>query len=389
MVPSTSNCTDSVPPKSSTKHLYLDTLHYVMTTNLYDAHRQWAIRPKDERFESLQAIYDFTKKRKHASEEQVLRLNETKLHVTPQGSIAVNGSSEPAEFSNWAFGQLSTALGAPAKYLRTLPAEMARDCLQYGLDISDQQCKLLIRVDSAYSQGIPDRWASAFTGPKYGRIWDADVLESLASSVENSPWHVPPARPSQDSENSGLYASDHDMFVFMVNDENPVEIGNAKLGRGFFCWNSETGASTFGLTTFLYNYVCGNHIVWGAEQVQELKIIHRSHAPDRFYTQALPTLNRYVENRALSDDIKDSVGRAMNQRIGNTLEETLDWFKAKPFTKKEVINAWDTGLTEGEDVRNVWGIVQGLTAYARDMPHCDKKVNLERRAGKLLLAAAA
>lgn len=360
-----------------------------MSTNLYDAHRQWAIRPEDERFENLQALYDFTRSRKHASEEQVRRLYQTELCVTPERAIAVNGKSEPAELSNWAFGQLSTMLGAPAKYLRTLPAEMARDCLQYSLDRSDQKCKLLIREHSTDDKGTSNRYASAFTGPNYGRIWDSDVLEGLVSSVENSSWHVPPARPNQDSENSGLYASDHDMFVFLVNAENPVEVGNAKLGRGFFCWNSETGASTFGLTTFLYNYICGNHIVWGAEQVEELKIIHRSHAPDRFYTQALPTLNRYVENRALDDNIKDSVHQAMNQRIGNTLEETLDWFQAKPFTRKEVTKGWETGLTGGEDVRNVWGMVQGLTAYARDMPHCDKKVNLERRAGKLLPAASA
>jgi len=34
-----------------------------------------------------------------------------------------------------------------------------------------------------------------------------------------------------ESENSGLYASDRDMFIFMVNDDNPVEVGNAKHGR--------------------------------------------------------------------------------------------------------------------------------------------------------------
>ncbi|MFH1891881.1 MAG: hypothetical protein ABIK83_04280 [Candidatus Zixiibacteriota bacterium] len=177
------------------------------------------------------------------------------------------------------------------------------------------------------------------------------------------------------------------MFVFLVNDEEPVEIGNSKLGRGFFCWNSETGSATFGLTTFLYNYICGNNIVWGAEQVEGLKIIHRSHAPYNFRTQALPVLNRFTEDKAVGHDVLKTVDRAMNHRIGSTLEETLDWFKTKPFTKQEVINAWSIGNSEGEDVRNVWGMVQGLTAYARDMPHCDKKVNLERRAGALLAHA--
>lgn len=355
-----------------------------MPTNLYDAHRQWAYRPKDERFGSLDDLYDFTRNRKLSSAEKTTSLSSIALSATEQGALTVNGNSQPAELSHWAFGQLSTQIGAPAKYLRTLPTEMARDCMQYGLRNSPLESKILTRADSPYSIGGNGRTAAAFTGPKYGRIWDADVLENLIPALESTSWHTPPARSSQGSENSGLYASDHDMFVFMVNDENPVEVGNARLGRGFFCWNSETGSSTFGLTTFLYNYICGNHIVWGAEDVQELKIIHRSHAPTRFYDQALPILNRFVEDKSLDNSIKDKVGLAMVQPVGATLEETLNWFKNKPFTKKEITNAWETGMAEGEDVRNTWGIVQGLTAYARDMPHCDKRVNLERRAGQLL-----
>jgi hypothetical protein len=156
------------------------------------------------------------------------------------------------------------------------------------------------------------------------------------------------------------------------------------LGRGFFCWNSETGSATFGLTTFLYNYVCANHIVWGAEQVNGLKIIHKKQAPDRFYGEAIPILNRFVENRSLDDNIKSLAYNAMNQRIGTSVEDTLAWFKDRPFTKKEVTNAWQTGMAEGEDVTSLWGMIQGLTASAREITYADKKVDLERRAGALL-----
>lgn len=172
----------------------------------------------------------------------------------------------------------------------------------------------------------------------------------------------------------------------MVNDENPVEVGNAKLGRGFFCWNSETGSATFGLTTFLYNYVCGNHVIWGAEDVAELKIIHRNHAPDRFYSEALPILNRFVENRMFGDRVKDTIGHAMSLPVGDTMEKALEWFKDRLFTNKEVGEAWNTGISEGEDVKTVWGMIQGFTAYARTLSHTDKRVNLERRAGALLAA---
>ena len=36
-----------------------------------------------------------------------------------------------------------------------------------------------------------------------------------------------------------------------------------------------------------------------------------------------------------------------------------------------------------------WDIVNGVTAYARSVPHTDDRVNLEKRAGKLMEIATA
>jgi len=352
-----------------------------MGSNLYAAHRQWAVRPPDERFPNLEALREFTKFRKTASLEFHRDLQQIKVSVSPEEAIAINGSSEPAIVSNWAFGQLCSSVGAPARYLRTLPPEIVLECLNHGLNRSDRECKLLIRHVQPEGEVHAERWAAALTGPEYGRIWDADVVDTLSGAIEGSSWHPPLA---YGREPGGLYASDRDMFVFMVSDENSVEIGNARLGRGFFCWNSETGSATFGLTTFLYNYVCGNHIVWGAEQIEELRIIHRNRALNRFYSDAIPVMNRFIENRSLEDAIKDSVSRAMERRIGDSPDEILKRLQPQQFTKGEIEKAWAYGTTEGEDVRTAWGLVQGLTAFARNIPHIDKRVNLERRAGALL-----
>lgn len=354
-----------------------------MATNLYDAHKQWAIRTPDESFSNLEELYKFTNDRKRYSKQEIKPIDQINLFITPYDAIAMNGNSPPAMLSNWAFGQLCRIIGAPGKYLRTLPAEMARDCLQYGINNSSDSCRILTREEFPEDNGDSNLWASALTSQSYGRIWDADVIENLDMALQGTGWHLP---PSKSSGRSGLYASDRDMFAFMINDENPIEVEGAKLGRGFFCWNSETGASTFGLTTFLYNYICDNHIVWGADQIQELKIYHRKYAFDRFHDYAIPALNRFVDNKSFDDNVKDSVYRAMNTRIGNNLEDVLKWFKDRPFTRNEVTNAWESGNTAGEDVRTAWGIVQGLTNHAQDIPFIDKKVNLERRAGALLVA---
>ncbi|MFZ1683732.1 MAG: hypothetical protein WAU88_06325 [Candidatus Zixiibacteriota bacterium] len=353
-------------------------------TNLYDAHNQWLERPPDERFPDLNALYCFVKGRRERSSEEARQLRHVALVTTPDGAIAVNGETPPAYLTNWAFSQLAINVGAPAKYLRTLPPDMVRDCLRHGLDRSGERCKLLLRSDP-FGHGSGERLtAAAFTSPTYGRIWDSDVIESLMHALEGTGWHVPPAHPSHGNSNAGLYASDRDMFAFFVNDDHPVAVGDATLGRGFFLWNSETGAATFGLTTFLYNYVCGNHIVWGADQVSELRIVHRHRAPDRLYRDALPILNRFVEETAVSDRVRYTVERAMAIKISGAAGEVLDWFSSKPFTKFEVVAGYQAGLNAGDDVSTVWGMVQGLTAAARTLPHTDARVNLERRAGSLL-----
>lgn len=353
-----------------------------MTTILVDAHKQWAKRPPDERFKTLDSLLEFTGKRKQRALEEVHNLRELRLHATHGGGMFLNGHIPHAALTNWSFSQLCQAVKAPAGYLRSLSANMAVQCLEYGMGKNGGEAKLLVRKVGAsdHDESGLGNCLAAFTSPTYGRIWDHDVVSELLEAVRGTNWHPPESK----SGSAGLYTSDRDMFVFLINDENPIEVGNARLGKGFFLWNSETGSATFGLTTFLYNYICGNHIVWGAEEVRELKIVHRTRALSRFYSEAIPVLNRFVENSNLDDRIKLTIERAMEDRIGDTLEEVSVSMKQLPFTRSEIAAAWNTGLAENENVATRWGLMQGITAYARRLPFADKRVSLERRAGTLL-----
>ncbi|SYZ71968.1 conserved hypothetical protein [Candidatus Zixiibacteriota bacterium] len=95
-------------------------------------------------------------------------------------------------------------------------------------------------------------------------------------------------------------------------------------------------------------------------------------------------MNKLIENRNLDDMVRDTAIRAMGERIAGTPEEIFKRLQASQFTKGQIDKAWNYGIAEGEDVTMTWGIVQGLTAYARELPFIDKRVNLERRAGALL-----
>lgn len=353
-----------------------------MSTILVDAHKQWVKRPPDERFESLGAVLEFTGKRKRNALEETHSLRNLRLHATHGGGMFLNGHIPHAALTNWSFSQLCQSVKAPAGYLRSLSAGMAVQCLEYGMARNAGEAKLLLRRNDARDSDESNfgNAVSAFTSPTFGRIWDYDVISELLEAVKDTNWHPPDSKAGT----AGLYASDRDMFVFLVNDEHQIEVGNARLGKGFFLWNSETGSATFGLTTFLYNFVCGNNLVWGAEEIRELRIVHRNRALSRFYSEAIPVLNRFVENKTLDDRIKDTIALAMENRIGNTLEEVTTALKQLPLTRTEITAAWNAGIAEGEDMTSRWGLLQGFTAYARSLPFADRRVSLERRAGALL-----
>lgn len=356
-------------------------------TNLYEAHRQWAKRPADQRFPNLEALYEFTLSRKHSASEGLTSLGDVTLQAKPDGGITINSSMPESYLTHWSFGQLCSRAGVPAGFLRTLSPELAVDCLNFSLGKTELEGKILLREPNVVNANYSQRLAAAFTSANYGRIWDVDVVSSIQEAVRGTAWHTPFADSTEGSENAGLYASDRDMFVFLINDANPIEIEDTRLYRGFFCWNSETGASTFGLTTFLYNCICGNHIVWGAEQVSELRIVHRQKAVNRFYREAIPVITEFVESRSQNDRITDVLFRAMHTPVGNNPEEVKKWFKPRNFTRNEVSLAWKTGLAEGNDVGTLWGMLQGFTADARQKANASDRVDLERRAGRLLEAA--
>ena len=102
-----------------------------------------------------------------------------------------------------------------------------------------------------------------------------------------------------------LYASDRDVFVFLVDDLNPIEAGRLKNGdpdlyfRGFYAWNSEVGAKTLGIASFYLRAVCQNRNLWGVEDFEELTIRHSKYAASRFAHEAAPALTRFANSSAL------------------------------------------------------------------------------------------
>lgn len=365
------------------------------------ASNQWATRPADQRFETLAALRDSVNARRMRSRAQDAVVK--RCVITAEGDeIFVNGETTKAKPSHWAFGQLSTTLGAPAGYLRGIPAPLAAQCLMHGVGQMDEGA---LKFMSLAPENDGDaRILQAVTSPSYGRIWDADVADCAGRIVEKTGGRFfnPKAYVSGGGTNrlggevkpSGLYASDRDIFIFMIDGGSRLDVGpRAQLNRGFFMWNSEVGARTFGLTTFLFNEVCGNHIVWGAQDVNTFVVRHSKGGPYRFDSEALPRLLAYADASAkpLEGAIRAAMDFDIRKDYGGgklTFENVKDFIgnkvKGAKFTQVEIREAIAAAEREEGQCETLWDLSQGLTAYARGFEFLDARTDLETRAGKLL-----
>jgi hypothetical protein len=294
--------------------------------------------------------------------------------------------------TNWAFSQLCQRAKAPAGYLRTLQPDTAALCLNEGLGKAEDGKSLILAEQPEDDDDVT--WMRADTSPSYGRIWDAQVVELVEGIIEASGGVF--FNPKEWGGNgSGLYASDRDCFLFLIDGGSIVDGGRTSqnrhhaLHRGFFVWNSEVGNATFGLASFFFDEVCGNHGIWGGQQYQELRIRHTPNAPGRFVNEATPMLLDYVQQSA--KPLEDLIRKAESYELPMEpdLKKLIEWGTKHGLTGAEVKGAVSyCRREEGVEPATLWHFHHGITAYARDLAFVDARVDLERRAGKLIQLAA-
>ncbi len=365
---------------------------------------QWANRSDDQRFTSLGALRQQVSVWADQSYTDVM---------APQDLVAVYDEANPNFLalqagdtaftpSHWAFDQLCRTAGAPAQYLRDLPAPLAALNLNYGLQTADP--KLLSLYMRQPEQG--GALVRGITSPRYGRILDRDVVDSVMQVAGNGTgdtrWKVPGTiewgsqfgvsyNPKVDitKENTTLYASDRDVFLFLVDDLNPIEVGKLANGkpdlmfRGFYVWNSEVGSRTFGFASMYLRGVCQNRNLWGVENFNQMVFKHTSGAPEKFLTEAQPALVEFA-NLAESKLIA-GVQAAKKAKVASTPEERVEFLAKYGFSPKASQFVIQTCLDEEETVpESVWDFAQGVSAMARREVLQENRLKMEQVAGRIL-----
>src|SRR4051812_16566283 len=102
-------------------------------TTLDAASQQWASRPDDKRFLTLDDLATTVGARRELGRASDVRLDALMLGHDNGGDLLVRSpDGQAVAFTNWSFGQLASLIGAPASYLRKLPAPLARVNLECG-----------------------------------------------------------------------------------------------------------------------------------------------------------------------------------------------------------------------------------------------------------------
>ena len=106
----------------------------VSAVSAYTAHREWASRPPDERYASVQALHDAARARRDRIEERTIETVDLRTEAVASDALALrDASGRHGALTHWSFEQLAGIAGAPPKYLRTLPAAIASDAINHGL----------------------------------------------------------------------------------------------------------------------------------------------------------------------------------------------------------------------------------------------------------------
>jgi hypothetical protein len=380
-----------------------------MTTTLMAASNQWARRPADERFTSLDELLAHTRERKQKALTRTVanrtltiapatvdQLNPDRLIV---GEAAADDPKttglvvladdlidrSPLMPTHHAFNQVAALVGAPAGYLRKLHPALISDCLNFGM--------MKRPVEEVGMMVIPNGEGGELacaTGPNYGRIWNADIVTALRNRFGDGvtgDFTVPGEfgkAVNVNKDNTTLYAGDRDMFVFLADEKNRIANparGGKPMARGFFVWNSEVGSATFGVAAFLFDYVCMNRIVWGAAEYSELRIRHTSGAPHRFIEEVAPALE--VMARSSTASITAALAAAADARIGD--DEKVTEFLRRRFSRTQV-DAMKAihRIEEERPIETVWDAATAATAMARKIGNQDDRVAIERAAGDML-----
>lgn len=154
----------------------------------------------------------------------------------------------------------------------------------------------------------------------------------------------------------------------------------------YFVFNSKVGKRSVGISTFWFQSVCANHIVWNATELTDFT---RKHTGSVY--EAIGDIRRIIETLVKKrDERKDGFARvirkAMDERLGSDAEEVAKVLAKVGVSRQLAKQALEIAKEEGRFT--IFALVDALTRLARELPNGGDRTEADQKAGSLLALAA-
>jgi hypothetical protein len=340
-------------------------------TNLTHASRELFRRTADERFPDLPALAAHCRNQKRESLDRWRPPQELRPLARDGNLFLAAGQEGEFAINDWSFQQLCSLARVSRDTVNRVFPETAARILSETMPSGAKPLQLL----------TTDTTVRSIHGVSYTRLWNLDlvnVIRECASGFE----------PPQQGINgaTGLYAGEQDMFCFLIDPLGWTEIEGQAFAPGFFVWNSEVGKRSVGISTFWFQAVCQNHIVWDAVEVVELTRKHTA-SVGNILTDMRRTLDALIARR---DERRDGfvkvIGKAMHEKLGSSADEVLKELAKNGIPRNLSIRALDLAKEHGRFT--IFSLVDALTRLGGQIVNAGDRLEVDAKAAQLLMLAA-
>ena len=330
-------------------------------------------RPADERYPSLAELHAFCQRQKEASVdhwEQPQRIA-TRPGGTDRLMLGV-GSDGAFEMTDWSFSQLCKLAGVSKDTVNRVSAETASRIIEETLPRGGKKPLQIFELDGR---------VRSIHGASYTRLFSADLLAMVREfAVDFQP-------PQEGIDGAtGLYAGEQDMFCFLIDPTGWAEIEGESFAPGFYLWNSEVGRRSVGISTFWFQAVCRNHIVWDAVEVVEFSRKHTANVHD-----CLAEVRRIIESLvAKRDERRDSFVRvlkkAMETSLGDEADDVLKELSKRGIPRDLARRSLEVAKEHGRFT--IFSVVDALTRLTQESQFIGDRTEADAKVSALLSLAS-
>jgi hypothetical protein len=141
-----------------------------------------------------------------------------------------------------------------------------------------------------------------------------------------------------------------------------------------------------GISTFWFQSVCQNHIVWDATEVVDITRKHTASVGDalRDIRRALDQL--IAKRDARRDGFAAVMQKAMHEKLGDDAEEVMKKLTSHGINRAVIKKAMEIAREKGRF--SIFALVDALTRVSQELVNAGERLDLDQKASQLLALAA-